>query len=107
MIRRLTGVLLGVILGGGIVFCAFQFHLVRTVDTWLFVPKPQASLGDAYVDIRNWTAVDWTEHPAFARALMEHGRGDLVQRSVSQGLFQDLFRQFDGAARNDSSTERR
>ncbi|HLJ12282.1 MAG TPA: hypothetical protein VKU82_13895, partial [Planctomycetaceae bacterium] len=60
--RRLVAVLLGAAIGGGIVFAAFQYHLVRTDKRLLIVSRQRADWHDAYVDIRGWTHREWNAH---------------------------------------------
>ena len=105
--RRLTAAFLGIILGGGLVYGLFQFHLVRADEGWLIVPKPQASMNEPFADVRQWDAAEWADHPQLIEALIAHGRGDLVKRSVSNGLIRGLFPKFDGASQDDTDTRRR
>ena len=93
--RRLMAAVFGMILGGGLVYFAFQYHLVRTEDEVLVVPKREASLVDPYADVRRWRAADWNQHPELVDALVKYGRSDLVLQSETDGLFHDLFRKLD------------
>lgn len=76
--RRITTLILGMILGGGLVYGAYQYHLVRTGDQFLLIPKGQVSLVDPYVDVRDWGLSQWQEHPALLEAMRSQGHGDLV-----------------------------
>lgn len=89
--RRLLAMSFGVLVGGGIVFAAFQYHVVRTTDKFLFVARRQAAWRDAYVDIRTWTPREWTEHSELAKDLIAAGQGSLVVRPSPEWFFQDLF----------------
>jgi len=90
--RRLFALLFGMLLGGALVFTAFRYHLVRAGEKeFLLVPKQQADLADAYVDVRGWDAAEWQKHPKLAEALTRYGRADLVKRPVD-GWLQDLWR---------------
>ena len=94
--RRLIAMLIGVAIGGGLVFAAFKFHLVHSEKSWLLVRKQRADWHDAYVDIRGWTSREWSEHKALSDNLIAMGRGDLVQRSFTDKLFRgflDTFRE--------------
>jgi len=92
--RRLLAVLFGAMLGGGLVFAAFEYHLVRTDETYHLVPKKQAGLTDAYVDIRDWPASEWNEHTTLAEDLIAAGHGDLVGGSIASGLLDDIIAPF-------------
>lgn len=92
--RRLFALLIAAAVGGGIVFTAFQFHVVRSDERVLFVPKRQANLHDAYVDIRGWGYREWGDHPVLSENLVASGHGDLVARSATDSLFRGLFDNF-------------
>ena len=92
--RRLIAVFFGMAIGGGAVFAAFYYHLVRTEKTWLLVPRQRADWHDAYVDIRKWTNHEWSSHRELSQDLIAMGRGDLVHRSLTDQLFRGLFDSF-------------
>lgn len=92
--RRLIALLLGAAIGGGCVFAAFYYHLVRTDKTWLIVRKQRLDWRDAYVDIRGWSHREWSNHRDLSQNLIVMGRGDLVVRSVTDQLFRGLFESF-------------
>jgi hypothetical protein len=89
--RRLLAILLGAAIGGGGVFAAFYYHLVRTDKSWLIVPKQRLDWRDAYVDIRGWSHKEWSSHRDLSHNLVVMGRGDLVSRSITDQLFRGLF----------------
>lgn len=92
--RRLIALILGVAIGGGGVFAAFQYHVVRTQEKWLVVRKQRADWRDAYVDVRGWTYREWGAHRELSSDLIAAGRGDLVTRSAADQLFRGLFDSF-------------
>ena len=81
--RRLTTLLFGMALGGGLVFSAHHYHLVRTGKQFLLIPKIDVSLVDPYVDSRKWHLDDWESHPELLEAMNEHGHGDLLPTTRS------------------------
>lgn len=81
----------GVLLGAAAMFIAFKFHVVRTKDDWVFVPKPSASLADAYVDVREWDTAEWTKHTQLVKALVLTGRTDLVRKAVTTRWMDKTF----------------
>lgn len=89
--RRLLTLIVAAAIGGGTVFTAFQFHVVRTDKQVLFVRKSQADWHDAYVDVRGWTFREWGEHPTLSRNLLASGHSDVVRRSATDDLFRGLF----------------
>ncbi len=92
--RRLIAILLGAAIGGGGVFAAFYYHVVRTEKSWLIVPKQRLDWRDAYVDIRGWSHREWSTHRDLSQDLIAMGRGDLVSRSIADQLFRGLFDSF-------------
>lgn len=90
--RRLFALAFGVLLGAAAMFIAFKFHVVRTKDKdWVFVPKPAASLVDAYVDVREWDTAEWTKHPQLIKALVLTGHADLMRESVTNRWKDKVF----------------
>ncbi len=102
--RCLFAVFFGTIFGGALVFVAFQYHVIREDDDFLIVPKRQASLTDSYVDVRGWDADEWNSHPVLSKAVTDYGRSDLVKRTLTRGLFDNLFRSFDTSDHKDSTS---
>lgn len=92
--RRLTTLLLGMFLGGGCVYGAYQYHLVRTGDQFLLIPKGRVSLIDPYVDVREWDLDNWEKHPEVLEAMKSQGHADLLptERSGNNGDLQDTSR---------------
>lgn len=88
--RRLFAVLFGMMVGGGLVYVAFEYHVVRTEESFLLVSKQRANLSDAYVDIRDWKASDWKEHTQLAQNLTADGYGHLAGASFARGLYGDI-----------------
>ena len=81
--RRLTTLLLGMAVGGGLVFSAHHYHLVRTGEQFLLIPKIEVSLVDPYVDVRDWGLDDWEKHPQLLAAMKDHGHADLLPETRS------------------------
>jgi len=78
--------LLGIIVGGGLMFCALTYHVVRAADGFHLVPKLQAGFGESYVDIRDFTVNDWTEHRALAAAIIRAGKEDVMAGSAEESF---------------------
>ena len=81
--RRLTTLLVGMALGGGLVVSAHHYHRVRTGKQFLLIPKIDVSLVDPYVDSRKWHLDDWESHPELLEAMNEQGHGDLLPTTRS------------------------
>ena len=95
--RKLLAALFCMMVGGGLVYFAFQYHLVRAADDYALFPKVSAGLTDTYADVRSWDAAEWRRHPALVRALVKQGRSDLVVAPAARGLLNDLLRPFRSA----------
>ena len=95
--RRLCLLVFGVLIGGGLVYSAFHFHVVRASDEWLVVRKGKVELADFYVDIRQWSFQDWRSRSNLMHALMERGRGDLLVPPGSRNFFHGLQRKVGSA----------
>ena len=98
--RRLFALVFGALLGAVAMFIAFKFHVLRTKDDWVFVPKPSASLVDAYVDVREWSTADWTKHPQLVKALVLTGHADVVRQAVTTRWMDKVFGERDAPGEN-------
>lgn len=92
--RRLFAALLGMVVGGGLMFAAFQFHLVRTDKSVFIVRRQRTDWHDAYADVRGWTHHEWSEHRELSSDMIAAGRGEHVVRSIGDQLFRGLFDSF-------------
>ena len=90
--RRLSALMFGIALGGGLVYCGFNDHLVRADDGWLMVPRTTVALDDACIDIRQWGFADWRKHPTLTRDMLKAGYGERVKSAVQEGLVDDALR---------------
>ena len=79
--------LLGCMAGCSAMFVALQYHVVQSHDGLQLIPRaPQAALGLAWADVREWDAATWTDRPELARALVAHGSSDLITESVAREI---------------------
>ena len=90
----------GMVLGAALVFSAHHFHLVRTGEQFLLIPKIEVSLVDPYVDVRDWHLDDWEEHPELLEAMKKQGHEDLLPdtRSGDAGATEAARRTLEDAA---------
>jgi hypothetical protein len=89
---RFFWLLVGFAIGGGAIYGAFNFHVVKTDSGFEFVPKHAASLSDTYVDIRKFGVSDWAAHPALS--------ADIVAAEKSQLMGQSAANPIEGEVRN-------
>ncbi len=85
--KNLKPFLIGSVVGCGVMFVALQYHVVHSHDGLQLIPRaPQANLGLAWADVREWDAATWAERPELARALVAHGSSDLISESVAREI---------------------
>jgi hypothetical protein len=68
----------GVMTGGVLAVAGMNYHLVRTTDGFTYVPKRNAGIEDTYLDIREWTLNDWTNHPDFVWSIYKNDQQELI-----------------------------
>lgn len=91
---RLFTLGVGVIVGVILMFFCFHYHVVKTSDKTLIVPKKSATLSETYVDISTWGIQEWSEHPDLADDMIRAGHSQMVRRSISQNLLDNIMDQF-------------
>jgi hypothetical protein len=83
------------VLGGGLVWASFSFHVLRTPDGVACVLKQQPTQEDIYVDVREWTPAEWLKHPNLVRDVVHDGRTDLLGRMSAEGHIRDLLQVYE------------
>jgi hypothetical protein len=84
--NRLSSFFTGLIVGAAGLYWAMTFHVVRADDGVHVVPKVSAGLGDAYVDIREFGAEQWSEHRSLAAAIVHAEKDELLKESALSNL---------------------
>jgi hypothetical protein len=84
--RRLSTFIFGMAVGGLLVYVALNYHLIHANDGVHMIPKVNATLAGAYVDIRQFGPGDWTERPEIAMAIFRAERGDLMGAAATDSL---------------------
>lgn len=90
MIRKLIGSIVFVLIGAGAMYWALGHYIVRTADQTLIVPKAELGLADTYVDIADWSADDFKQHPALTQALVDNDHSDLVAQAAGQKILEAI-----------------
>jgi hypothetical protein len=78
--------LLGLAVGCGLMFCALTYHVLRADDGFHLVPKLEASFGQSYVDICDFTVQDWMEHRSLAAAIIRDDKESLMSDSAEESF---------------------
>ena len=89
---RLLLFLCGVVIGGGAVYGSLEYHLVRTPEGFVPVPKLNAAWNDTYVDVRSFGFDDWTRHKGLMAALIA-AKKDQVLGDAADGELRDRIGQ--------------
>ncbi|HEY2826739.1 MAG TPA: hypothetical protein VGJ04_03995 [Pirellulales bacterium] len=76
----------GIIIGGGAIFGAFNYHLLQTSTGLQLCPKRSASLSETYVDIRKFTATDWASHPSLSADIVAAQKQHLLGESPTTAV---------------------
>lgn len=80
---RLFWLFAGVVIGGGFMYGAFNYHVLKTDKGFELVPKRTASLTDCYVDVSKFTLADWGSHPDLSADVMAAEKSHLLNDSGS------------------------
>jgi hypothetical protein len=78
--KRVWSFLLGVVCGAALLHVASNYHVVRSSEGFAIVAKTPPRLSESFVDIRSFSAGDWSGHAQLASALVQ------AQQSVNQLL---------------------
>ena len=84
--KRLSGLIAGLLLGGAFVYGALNYHLVQTDDGYELIPKTAPTFADTWVDVRDFSLRDWYEHRDLAKAVIRADRQDLLGASAADDL---------------------
>jgi len=93
--RRLMTFILGMVVGGLLLYGAQKNHLIRAEDGFHLVAKVKPKLAATYVDIRNFTVSDWARHADVAMALVAANQGQLMENSAADAVRTGLDRLLD------------
>ena len=84
--KRLSGFLVGVVVGGGLVFGAQRYHVLRTEQGLEVVPKLSGNFSDCYVDIRKFSSDDWSQHKELAAAIIGAKKEHIFHDSAADAV---------------------
>src|SRR5947207_9775245 len=86
--KKILRVLTVVLLVGGWSLAALALHVVVAPGSparVIVVPKNQLGIRQTYVDTRNWTLGDVSNHPELTRRLLETGKVGALAQAVKPG----------------------
>jgi hypothetical protein len=82
--------LAGVVVGGVAVFGSLKYHVVRADDGVYLVAKTTSNFGEIYVDVREFSPMDWTEHKDLAVAMIKADKQHLIGDTTANSLRQSV-----------------
>lgn len=91
--RALMTFVVGMAFGAAGMWGGFTYHLVRTDDGVLMIPRVAPMLLDAYVDVRQFAADDWKQHPRVTYALIKAGYRSVIENSLEETISKDYVKQ--------------
>jgi len=94
--RRWMTFLMGMVVGGLLLWGMLQYHVLHTREGLRLVPKVNASLAKTYVDIRTFTVADWARNTDLVLALTNANQRDLMGNAAGNALQNGLDRLLNG-----------
>ena len=80
----------GFIAGVVTLYVSMCFHIVIANDGYHFVPKTALTFKDTYVDIRQFSILEWRNHVPLAEAMMKAEKHDVI-RDGGQNAVHNAF----------------
>lgn len=90
--RRMMTFVMGMIVGGLLLWFALQYHLIHSRQGLHLIPKVDAGLAKTYVDIRKFTLADWTKNTDIALALTNANQVELIENAAGDAVRNGLDR---------------
>ncbi len=87
---RMGSFLMGFVVGGLAVYGSLNYHVLRTKDGFELVPKLSATFKESYLDVRQYTTSDWSQHKTVLSALVRAKKEHLITDSASQQLTEGI-----------------
>jgi len=69
---------------GAIFYLPGTYTVVRKSARIIVLKKSEFSLSQVYVDVTDWTPVQYLQHPALTKALIEQGFKDMMEQVKSK-----------------------
>lgn len=74
--------LCGAVVGGASVFASLSYHFVQSKEGFLTIPKLSPTFTETYVDVRQFTAVDWQNRKALTAAVLRANHGAIIGEGI-------------------------
>lgn len=103
---KLRMFLMGLLVGGGGLYCADRYHIVQTRDGLIVVRRAvPVYLRSTYSDVRNWTETKWSQYPELTSALLQAGYHNVLSGVRSEAAFSPRTLPADATGFSRSSAE--
>ena len=80
---RLFWLFAGAAIGAGLMYGAYNYHVLKTDKGFELVPKRTPSLSDVYLDVSKFTMADWGSHPELSSDVMAAEKSHLLNDAGS------------------------
>jgi hypothetical protein len=90
MMSRLWSFLVGVVAGAALLHVASNYHVVRSSEGYCVIAKAPPRLSESFVDVRSFSASDWSGHPQLASALVQANKQHLIVDSTANTIQQSV-----------------
>jgi hypothetical protein len=90
MMSRIWSFLLGAVFGAALLHLATNYHVVRSSEGFDIIAKTPPRLSDSIVDVRTFSASDWTSRPQLAGALVQANKQHLIVDSTANAIHQSV-----------------
>ncbi|NND99516.1 MAG: hypothetical protein HKN47_19550 [Pirellulaceae bacterium] len=80
-----------------------HYHVVRSQEGVVLVPKISNNLSDIYVDVREFDLVKWKQHKPLAAAIVQSNQAHLLEDSSLRTFGKTIRGLVDGLFRNEST----
>ena len=88
--KRVWSFLLGAVFGAALLHLATNYHVVRSSEGFDLIAKTPPRLAESFVDVRAFSAGDWSSHPQLASALVQANKQHLIVDSTANTIQQSV-----------------
>ncbi len=93
---RIRWFILGAVVGSGLTMASLKYHFLYTKDGLKAVPKQSPTLSETFLDVREFNASDWADHPAVMAAVMKADESELLEGAAVNSIREGIDHWVDG-----------
>jgi hypothetical protein len=87
---RIWSFFVGALFGAALLHTLTNYHIVRSSEGYVIVAKTPPRLAESFIDVRSFSASDWSGHPQLASALVRANKQHLIVDSTASALHQSV-----------------